>query len=311
MLHFALALAALGLAANGLFVEIFPTALVAKLQPARITPLVQAVVLALLATRVATFFAGRHWLLAAAVAVAPFSFFPGLGLALVGVLAPTLLAPAAPRWPLWLLGAATVVAFRPFGGSFAYHAARHAPWLGLWLVACVPAWFATRPAALFTAAAVAVGLALAAASAPDRLPLGLSRRFAPNQPPLDAPGQLGARFGLNSAPDALVLAAPSDDMWSFKLHARRALVVDDKNIAFTAAGLREWRDRLSHLRGVPFGPGVDHVAAWRARPSDQLLSLARHYGATHLLDRFDWHGAPPGRLLDREGDWGLWALPPP
>ena len=311
VLHFALALAALTLAANWLFVEIVPSSLVTKLQPARVTPLVQVVVLALLATRVASFLARRHWLLAAAVAVAPFSLFPGLVLALAGVLSPALLAPSAPRWPLWLLGAATVVAFRPFGGDFDYHAARHAPWLGLWLVACLPAWLATRPATLCTAAAVAVGLALTAASAPDRLPLGLSRRFAPNQPPLDAPGRLGARFRAHSTPNAVVLAAPSDEMWSFKLHARRALVVDDKNIAFTAAGLREWRDRFTHILGVPFVPGVDPGAAWRAQPPNQLLAIARHYGATHLVDRFDWHATPPGHLIDREGDWGLWALPPP
>lgn len=311
VLHFALALAATALAANWLFVEILPSAFVAKLQPARVTPLVQAVVLALLATRVATFLACRHWLLAASVAVAPFSLFPGLVLALAGVLAPTLLAPAAPRWPLWLLVLATVVAFRPFGGSFAYHAMRHGAWLALWLVACVPAILASRPAALVTAALLALAFAAAAATSPSLLPEALAPRFALDAPPADAPGLLGLRFRAHSSPAALVLAAPIGDTWSFKLHARRALVVDDKNIAFTAAGLREWRDRFSRVLGVPFVPGVDPGAAWRAQSPDRLVAVARHYGATYLLDRFDWHTAPPGRLLDREGDWGLWELPPP
>ena len=59
------------------------------------------------------------------------------------------------------------------------------------------------------------------------------------------------------------------------------------------------------------GLGLAALSVWRARPSDQLLALARHDDATHLLDRFDSRLAPPGRLLDREGDWGLRALPPP
>jgi hypothetical protein len=272
---------------------------------------VQTIVLALLATRVATFLARRHWLLAAAVAVAPVSLFPGLVLALAGVLAPTLLAPVSPRWPLWLLALATVVAFRPFGGSLAYHTARHGSWLVLWLVACVPALLASRPLALGAAALCSVSLATASALSPSFLPPALAARFAIDAPPSDAPGLLGLRFRAHSPSTTVVLAAPSGESWSFKLHARRALVVDDKNIAFTAAGLREWRDRLSRVLGVPFVPGVDPVAAWRAQAPAQLLAVARHYGATHLLDRFDWHVAPPGRLLDREGDWGLWELPPP
>ena len=64
----------------------------------------------------------------------------------------------------------------------------------------------------------------------------------------------------------------------------------------------------SHGRLVALGRwlGLGLVAglpAWRARPSDQLLALARHDDATHLLDRFDSRLAPPGRLLEREFDW--------
>lgn len=311
LIHYTLAVACVALAGNWLFVEIIPSALIAKLQPARITPLVQVVVLTLLSTRVGSLHIRGHWLLGTTLAIVPFSFFPGHILGLAGVLVPALVEKPATRWPLWLFVFATIISFRPFGGSFEYHAASYGPWLVLWIVGCIASRLSTRSTLLVTAAAVAVILTLTAISYPIKLPLGLSRNFAPNQPPLDALGRLGARFGLHSEPEAIVLAAPSAETWSFKLHARRALVVDDKNIAFTSAGLREWHERLTRVLGAPYIPGVDSIAAWRAQPSDQLSVIARDYGATHLLDRFDWHRNPPGRLIDHEEDWGLWELIPP
>jgi len=308
VLHATLAFTASALAINYVFVEIFPSVLVAKLQPARITPLAQAVLLVLLVIRFDAVLARRQWLHAAALALAPFSLFPGLLLLLAGVLTPALLEKPTVRWPLWLLLGATLVAFRPFGGSLGYHVARQGLWLALWAVASIPALLSSRPAILAGCASLAVGLAAFAAVTPDFLPPPLAARFALDVGPSDPPGRLGARFRSHSPADALVLVPPTSDAWSFKLYAQRAVVVDDKNIAFTSSGLREWHDRMQRVLGTPFVPGVDPTAAWRAQAPQALETLAARYGARYVLTLDSCHDSLPGRRLDRDSGWSLWEL---
>ncbi|MCX6951941.1 MAG: hypothetical protein NTV51_07220 [Verrucomicrobia bacterium] len=308
VLYATLALTAMALTINYVFVEIFPSVLIAKLQPARITPLAQAVLLVLLATRFDTVLARRQWLHAAALGLAPFALFPGLLLLLAAVLTPALLEKPTVRWPLWLLLAATLVAFRPFGGSLGYHVARHGLWLSLWAVALIPALLSSRPALLIGCASLTIGVAGFVATTPDFLPPPLAGRFALDAAPSDPPGRLGARFRARSSPDALVLVPPTSDAWSFKLYAQRAVVVDDKNIAFTTSGLREWHDRMQRVLGTPFVPGLDPTAAWRGQSPAALAALAAHYGAHYVLTQDSCHDSLPGRRLDRDGGWSLWEL---
>ena len=307
------ALTAAVLALNYIFVEIFPLALVAKLQPARITPLAQAVILGLLATRVQGALARRSWLEAAALATAPLSLFPGLVLALAAMITPELIARPRVRWPSLLLGAAAIVAFRPFGGSLTYHLFRFAPWLLMFFAQLVPHALRARRLALVAATTLVAGtVAWCAVTSrqPGRNSI-MASRFSIDLPPSDAPAILGDRFRLHSARDAIVLLPPTSEAWSFKLYAQRAAVVDDKNIAFTNAGLREWHDRMQQVLGVPFVPGIDAAAAWRAQSPAAIRTLAARYGARHVLTRDDWHPELPGHRVDREQNWSLWELAPP
>ncbi len=311
VLHGTLALAVAALAANYIFVELVPSAFVAKLQPARITPLAQAVILGLLATRVQGAFDARRRVLGVLLCLMPLSLYPGLVLGLAAVLAAPENAKPGFSWPLLLLAVAVVVAFRPYAQTVGYYVNRFGPWVLLLGVQLIPyALQRVRGALLAGATLAAAGAACAAvfSTRPD-WPDSLAHRLAIDAGPLDPPAVLGRRFRDRSAKDALVLVPPTSEPWSFKLHAQRAVVVDDKNIPFTAAGLKEWHRRMETVLGRPFVRDLDVAAAWRARSAAELLGVAAQFGAGYILTRDEWHPELPGRRLDTEQGWTLWELP--
>ncbi|MEO6875320.1 MAG: DUF6798 domain-containing protein, partial [Opitutaceae bacterium] len=142
---------------------------------------------------------------------------------------------------------------------------------------------------------------------PDWPPF-LVQRFAIDARPLDPEGILGRRFGAHSPFDAIVLLPPGGDAWSFKLHARRAVVVDTKSTPFTDRGLLEWKSRMEAVLGVPLIRHLDPFEAWRVRTPEQLRTVAVHYGARYVLTRDDWHPQLPGHRIDQEQGWTLWQL---
>lgn len=311
VVHGTLALAAVALAANYVFVELIPSAFVAKLQPARITPLVQAVILALLATRVQAAFDQRRRVLGVLLCLMPLTLYPGLVLGLAAVLAAPENAKRGFSWPLLLLGAAVLVAFRPYAQTIGYYVNRFGPWVLLVGVQLIPYALHRVRGALLAGTGLAVAGAAGAAVLSVRAdwPDRLAHRFAIDAGPLDPPGVLGRRFRDRSDKEALVLVPPTSEPWSFKLHAQRAVVVDDKNIPFTDAGLKEWHRRMEAVLGRPFVRDLDVAAAWRARSAAELLGVAAQFGAGHLLTRDEWHPELPGRRLDTEQGWTLWELP--
>lgn len=309
-----IALVAAALALNYAFVEVVPSAFVAKLQPARITPLAQLVALVLLARGVDDAVRRRAWIEALALAAIPLSLLPGLLL----ILAALLLRPAAAatersrRWGVALLALAVGLGFSPLQGSAPLRLAHYAPWAALFLVQLVPDWLARRPRLLWAGAGAAVVGAAACAYASTRpaWPVFLLDRFAVAARPHDPPARLGARFRTYAPRDAIVLVPPVGDTWTFKLYARRADVVDAKNAPFTDRGLLEWRRRLQAVLGAPLTPGLDRVAAWRARSAAALAAVARHYHAQYVLTRDRWHPVMPGRRVDADDGWSVWRLPP-
>ncbi len=310
LLGLTLAFTAAALALNYLFVELHPLALVAKLQPGRITPLAQGVVLGLLGTRVEARAARRDWLGAVLLVLIPWTLFPGFLLALAAVLVPPRDAPAGSMWRTWLLALAVLLAFQPFDASLATRGLRYGLWAALVAVPLVAAWLRRRPELLALAAAAAVviaAVAVRAAARPDWPPF-LAARFAPDARPTDAPGRLGARFGGQAPADALVLVPPAGETWTFKLYARRATVVDDKNSPFTDRGLREWKARMDAVLGAPLERIIDPVAAWAGRSPAALQAVGAHYGARYVLTRDEWHPTLPGRRIDRDSGWSLWEL---
>lgn len=86
------------------------------------------------------------------------------------------------------------------------------------------------------------------------------------------------------------------------------MVVDDKNNPFTDRGLREWKERMDAVLGAPLESVADPVAAWAARSPADLAAVANRYGAHYILTRDAWHPVLPGRKIDQEDGWSLWAV---
>ena len=210
-----------------------------------------------------------------------------------------------------LFRSAVLVAFRPYAQTIGYYVNRFGPWVLLVGVQLIPYALHRVRGALLAGTGLAVAGAAGAAVLSVRAdwPDRLAHRFAIDAGPLDPPGVLGRRFRDRSDKEALVLVPPTSEPWSFKLHAQRAVVVDDKNIPFTDAGLKEWHRRMETVLGRPFVRDLDVAAAWRARPAAELLGVAAQFGAGHILTRDEWHPELPGRRLDTEQGWTLWELP--
>ena len=311
LLWFTLAVTASALVLNYLVIEWMPLALVAKLQPARITPLAQGVILVLLATRIQARAVRRDWLGAVLLVLIPFSLFPGFLLALAAVLTRPAEPERPPSWTTFVLAGAVLLAFQPFDHSLAARGLRYGMYAAIFAVQCAPAWLRRQPRVLAFVALLAVvgaGLCVRASLRGDWPPF-LAARFAVNAAPSDAPGLLGWRFGENSPTDAMVLLPPAGETWSFKLYARRGAVVDDKNSPFSERGLREWKERMDAVLGSPLNRATDATAAWRAHTPNELRALATRYGAKFILTRDAWHPVLPGRRIDQEQGWSLWQLP--
>ena len=105
-----------------------------------------------------------------------------------------------------------------------------------------------------------------------------------------------------------MLLPPGGEAWSFKLHARRAVVVDTKSVPFSDRGLREWQERMEDVLGRPMARDLDFAAAWKARTPEQLLAVAQKYHARYLVTRDDWHPVMIGRRIDQEQGWSMWQL---
>ena len=104
------------------------------------------------------------------------------------------------------------------------------------------------------------------------------------------------RVGTSEAPvfltpqDAVFLVPPDEE--TFRLAARRAIVVNYKGVPQTSRELGAWRDRLRdvlalpHLRLLP-RPMPATLAAIRQRydelPAEHLVSVARKYGARYVV----------------------------
>ncbi len=301
-----------GLLVNFLFVEVWPSALVVRLQFSRMTPFAQLAVLIGLSVLFCEHLERGNGLVCALLAVLPVAHQPGLLLLLLGWGLPWLerVSPrlwAAPyRWAVILLAAAL---YRfPLSldlGLWAQALAGGPVLLGVLVApALVVGWIARERARLALAAALAVAVYAALAVAfsgalPGRLGALAARHLTLDGVWHDAPSRLALRFQERSPEDALVLVPPS--VQSFRLLARRSVVVDFKAFPFTERGMLEWQARM------------DAVAACREQPPECLAEVARRYGAGYVLSRHA--GVAPG-VVDREGDWVIWRVaaeagPPP
>jgi hypothetical protein len=129
-----------------------------------------------------------------------------------------------------------------------------------------------------------------------------------NAVPSDDLSKLALRFSRTSSQDTLVLIPPS--VTSFQYFSKRAIVVNFKNFPFTEKGIKEWKNRMEAILGVPLNPqmiwgGNDFFSR---RSGTDLVQVARNYNANYILTRSDWHPNIQGEIADKQGKWILYKI---
>lgn len=88
---------------------------------------------------------------------------------------------------------------------------------------------------------------------------------------------------------AVFLVPPNEQL--FRYHARRAIVVNFKNVPQLSIEMTEWRERLEAVIGTPLSTlpkrfDLAHAAialAYDDRPVDALIAVAKHYDARYVI----------------------------
>lgn len=93
----------------------------------------------------------------------------------------------------------------------------------------------------------------------------------------------------DNTPEDAIFFTPSQQQ-TFKWHAQRTEVVAWKDIPQDAANIIEWRQRIATL----YDPQLRWANGLLQYTDEQLLELAKHYGATHLLIPQHQVDATPG-----------------
>jgi hypothetical protein len=320
---------------NYVFVEIVPSAMVAKLQLARITPfgkLVAALALALLIEqqiKAGKAVAGVGLLL---LALVERSAVPLLGAtatlamlvrkkrdhllrgsaALIGMLGVAALCicydPAQSLAPHLRTGFAakligTAFLLLPYGVSGLRSQPRTLNLIGL------------------LSAAVTIYIVLAIANGVDdpiaqaiqsRLPLS-SLAYYQN---FEATA-VAEQFAALSPVNALILVPPS--RFEFRFFSRRSVVFDFFAFPFAEPAMREWLERLESMTGATpaeslaagkKAPWEDLDQLYRGLSSRDLLAIARRFGAEYVLTQDTWHPDFPGQVLFRLGTWVVYVITP-
>ena len=315
-----------------IFVDLHPSALVAKLQLARATPFMKLMVLFSVAVAAAECLNNRRLglgILLPLSVLPPMAgwFFPLVALAALQARFGPARAPRGAMLLGLIPGLFALYYYLGYGGGLPTNwdafmrTARPrlavgplllflvaSPWLAAW-------WFSRRGVvfrwygALATAGvALWVALSVADPSPAFRpyLTRGVNHSFAPSN---DAE-LVAAMLSLKTAKDALVIVPPNFE--SFQVHSKRSAFVTFKCIPLSEEGLVEWAARLGMLTGRK----TDTSISWRGdldgpfyrRPAAQIEATAKKYQARYLLTQRGAHGGVARPVIAQRGIWVAYDL---
>ncbi len=305
---------------NYVFVEVYPLALIAKLQLARTVPFAQLIIFLAVALTVEQLYREKQIaisLLLLAVLTLPFRGIIFLGLSVWQT--KNYVFPKRYNILLWILAAGTVIfsLIYPVTDSWEIMGDR---------IISIPIFFSilafpfilektslatsikqtvTHTLALITTATLVFGVA---GILPKPILNVFQTRININAVSRDDLSRLAVRFSQISSPDSLVLIPPS--VTSFQFFSERAIVVNFKNFPFTEKGIKEWQNRMETVLGVPLNPQM----IWGGneffirRSSADLVKVAKKYHADYILTRTDWHPNIQGEIADKQGKWILYKI---
>ena len=124
--------------------------------------------------------------------------------------------------------------------------------------------------------------------------------------PQDEVTKLALRFREISNKDDVILIPPF--VSNFQFFSERAVIVDFKHFPQTDRGIREWKNRMEDVFGVPLNDKLAVGAMQILFPQQtgkELVNVAKKYGARYILTRVNWHGDIEGKVIDRQGEWGI------
>jgi hypothetical protein len=301
---------------NYLFIEIYPLAIVAKLQLARTVPFAQIIIFIAVASQVDSFYKkGRLELSLLLLISLTFPWpYRGIWFLLISIALLTnlgkryLLITRSKLFP-WVLVVLSLI----FSLISSPPISLDKPILFLILAfpfllgkISTPKKNATHALALLTATIFILGLL-------DALPGKISNIFQQQvktyQIPQDDPTKLALRFSKISDKNAIILVPPF--VSNFQFYSERAVVVDFKHFPQTDDGIRQWKRRMEAVFGVPLSPQLaigSMEILFPKRSSLELVNVAREYGADYILTRVDWHPDINGIVVDKEGKWVIYKI---
>ncbi|NEO53896.1 MAG: hypothetical protein F6K54_12885 [Okeania sp. SIO3B5] len=130
-----------------------------------------------------------------------------------------------------------------------------------------------------------------------------------NRIPQNEVTKLALRFKQISNKDDIILIPPF--VSNFQFFSERAVIVDFKHFPQTDSGIREWKNRMEDVFGVPLNDKLAVGAMEILFPQQtgkELVNVAKKYGAEYILTRVKWHGDIEGKVLIREGEWVIFQI---
>ncbi len=130
-----------------------------------------------------------------------------------------------------------------------------------------------------------------------------------NRVPQDEVTKLALRFRKISNKDDVILIPPF--VSNFQFFSERAVIVDFKHFPQTDSGIKQWKNRMEDVFGVPLNDKLAVGAMEILFPQQtgkELVNVAKKYGAEYILTRVDWHGDIEGNIVAREGKWLIFRI---
>lgn len=119
----------------------------------------------------------------------------------------------------------------------------------------------------------------------------------------------------NTAKDELILMPPVKTDLRIELNSKRAVFFNNKNVPYSRKGFEEWATRGELLLRSDFLPFMKYEKTaniWRDRNVNDIIEIARSYDICFVIDRKSYHDEYPGELILSENHNGkiysLWKL---
>lgn len=301
-----------------IFVEIYPLALFAKLQLARTVPFAQLMIFIAVGILVSKLYLEGNFgvgllLIISLILPVPYQgicfFFLSLGLFFLD------------KWSyklvVWLIVLAGLIFFlwqSPIDSSFNHLLAKSSLFLVLIFpfildevdLAVARKYLITYSLAGVTTLVFVLGLFEAL---PGNILEVFQQQIKFNRIPQNEVTKLALRFRQISDKDDIILIPPF--VSNFQFFSERAVIVDFKHFPQTDSGIREWKNRMEDVFGVPLNNKLAVGAMEILFPQQtgkELVNVAKKYKAKYILTRINWHRDIEGNIVAREREWVIFRM---